>query len=142
MPVYRYIIFPVLLSFLLFFPENHGMIVLAQTQMEMNVDACETYKDAEGIMEDTYLRILSEYQDDEVFIEKFKAAQSAWMVFRDAHLSALFPEEDTYAEYGSMYPLCRCNVLRKMTDYRVEMLKMWEDGAEEGDLCVGSVRLK
>ncbi len=36
MPVYRYVIFPVLLSFLLLFPEKHGMIVLAQTQMEKN----------------------------------------------------------------------------------------------------------
>lgn len=142
MPIFRYTIFHVLITFILIFSGNPGKIANAQTQMEMTVDACETYKAVDDMMENTYLRILSEYQDDEIFMEKFKAAQSAWIVYRDAHLAALFPEEDNYVEYGSMYPVCRCTVLKNLTEYRFELLKIWEQGAEEGDICVGSIRFK
>ena len=114
----------------------------AQTQMEMNRDACEAFKAADESLDATYCRILDEYRDEEAFLLKFEAAQESWMVFRDAHLAALFPEEDPQMAYGSIFPLCRCQTLLEMTEKRIHVLEKWIDGIEEGDVCAGSIRYR
>ncbi len=114
----------------------------AQTQMEMNRDACEAFKAADESLDATYRRILDEYRDEEAFLVKFEAAQESWMAFRDAHLAAIFPEEDTQMAYGSIFPLCRCQTLLEMTEKRIQVLEKWIDGVEEGDVCVGSIRYR
>lgn len=114
----------------------------AQTQMEMNRDACEAYKAADESLDAVSRHILLEYQGDEVFLGKFKAAQKAWMTFRDAHLDALYPEENKQMAYGSIFPLCRCQTLLKMTEDRIQVLEKWIDGIEEGEVCVGSIRCR
>jgi uncharacterized protein YecT (DUF1311 family) len=121
---------------------NLAMPSAAQTQMEMNLDACEAFKAADESLDATYQRILSEYQDEKAFLVKFKAAQESWMIFRDAHLAALYPEEDTQMAYGSIFPLCRCQTLLEMTEERIQVLEKWIDGVEEGDVCVGSIRYR
>ncbi|WP_035270886.1 lysozyme inhibitor LprI family protein [Desulfonatronum thiodismutans] len=121
---------------------NLAMPSAAQTQMEMNLDACEAFKAAYESLDATYQRILVEYQDEKAFLVKFKAAQESWMIFRDAHLAALYPEEDTQMAYGSIFPLCRCQALLEMTEQRIQVLEKWIDGVEEGDVCVGSIRYR
>ena len=114
----------------------------AQTQMEMNRDICEALRVANETLDATYRRILAEYRDEEAFLVKFEAAQESWTAFRDAHLAALFPEEDTQMAYGSIFPLCRCQVLLEMTEERIHVLEKWIDGIEEGDVCTGSIRYR
>jgi uncharacterized protein YecT (DUF1311 family) len=117
-----------------------GSNSFAQTQAELNRDACATYKSADAEMNRTYKQILNEYQRDNVFIEKLKIAQRAWIKFRDAGLESLYP--DTPSAYGSVNPMCRCIALAELTTERTKSLKRWIDGVEEGDVCAGSMRTK
>jgi uncharacterized protein YecT (DUF1311 family) len=113
-----------------------------QTQADLNKSACDEYQRKDTELNKSYLQILNIYKDDAKFIEKLKLAQRAWIAFRDAELSALFPAEDTQAEYGSIYPVCRCQTLSELTSARTAQLRRWIDGIEEGDVCGGSIRVK
>ena len=112
----------------------------AQTQAELNRDACATYKNADAEMNRTYKQVLDKYQLDNVFIEKLKTAQRAWIKFRDADLESLYP--NTPSAYGSINPMCRCIALAELTTERTKSLKRWIDGVEEGDVCAGSMKIK
>jgi uncharacterized protein YecT (DUF1311 family) len=116
--------------------------VLAQTQGELNQQACDAYKSADVELNGVYQRVLSEYKGDALFDRKMKAAQHAWIAYRDAHLESLYPAEDPRLAYGSVYPMCRCMVLMEVTKKRTEILRRWVAGEKEGDVCVGSVKVR
>ena len=61
----------------------------AQTQMQMNKEACDTHKKADAEMNRAYQKILAEYKTDVQFIQKLKLAQRAWIAFRDAHVESI-----------------------------------------------------
>ena len=113
-----------------------------QSQMELNEQACAAYKKADAEMNKVYRRILSENHADKLFLQKMRAAQRAWLVFRDAHLEALYPAADKRAAYGTVNPMCQCMELEKLTSERVTVLRQWVDGIEEGDVCGGSIKVK
>ena len=113
---------------------------VAQTQSNMNQDACAQYKKADQALNATYAKVLKDYTRDPQFLAKLKQAQRVWIAFRDAHLEARFPKTDKQAEYGSAYPTCRCNVLTELTEQREKELKVWAVGIPEGDVCNGSVK--
>lgn len=113
----------------------------AQTQADMNQDACAQYKKTDQALNATYAKVLKDYAKDPLFLTKLKQAQRAWIAFRDAHLVARFPKADKQAEYGSSYPTCRCAVLTGLTEQREKELKVWADGIPEGDVCNGSVKV-
>ena len=112
----------------------------AQTQNDMNQDACGQYKQADQALNATYSKVLRGYAKETEFLAKLKQAQRAWIAFRDAHLAARFPKADKAAEYGSSYPACRCVLLAELTRERVKELQVWENGIPEGDVCNGSVK--
>jgi uncharacterized protein YecT (DUF1311 family) len=117
-----------------------GSNSFAQTQAELNRDACATYKNADAELNRTYKQVVDKYQRETVFVRKLKAAQRAWIVFRDADLESLYP--DTPSAYGSVNPMCHCIALAELTTERTKSLKRWIDGVEEGDVCAGSVKIK
>ncbi len=112
-----------------------------QTQGEMNDEACGKHKKADAELNRVYHRILREYANNRAFTRKFKSAQRAWIVFRDAHLASIYPDPSP-STYGSVNSMCRCITLTQLTDERVNQLKRWIDGTTEGDVCAGSIRLK
>ena len=114
----------------------------AQTQADMNEAACAKYSKSDAEMNAVYRQVLNKYKSETVFIAKFKAAQRAWIAFRDAHLESLYPEPNKLQAYGSVNPVCRCGVLTELTAERTKQLKQWLNGAEEGDVCSGSVRMR
>jgi uncharacterized protein YecT (DUF1311 family) len=111
----------------------------SQTQAEQNQDACAAYKSDE-LLNTTYARVTKQYANNGVFLRKLKAAQRAWLFFRDAHLEALCPAADKQVDYGSVYPTCRCAALKELTEQRTRELKTWLDGIPEGAVCRGSVK--
>ena len=115
-------------------------VALAQSQEKLNDEACSEFQKADEEMNSIYKQILIQYKDDSIFIEKLKVAQRAWLLFRDAHLESLYPEEDKLLYYGSVYPMCRCIILAGLTRKRTEELKLWLTGIEEGEVCGGSIR--
>ena len=86
-----------------------GAQMLAQTQSEMNEEACKKVKKAHAELDRLHQRILTANAKDTNFVKALRDAQRVWIAFRDAHLRSNFPDPD-WETYGSVYPMCRCNV--------------------------------
>lgn len=69
-----------------------------------------------------------------------KEAQRQWIKFRDAQVKMKYPAYQDADE--SILPMCRNYYLKELTDNRMQELRLWIDGVEEGDLCSGSIRIK
>jgi len=116
-------------------------IGFAQTQLEMNQQANDSYKKVNKELNEIYKQILIEYKTDTVFVKNLKSSQRIWITFRDAELKVKYPERET-EYYGSIHPVCVANYLEKLTRERINTLKVWITGIEEGDCCSGSVKMK
>ena len=117
-------------------------VALAQTQAGMNREACDEYTNADAELNTIYQQVLRDYKADALFIGKLRAAQRTWILYRDAHLAALYPAADPRSQYGSVYPACRCAALAEVTRKRTEELRRWTGRVAEGDVCAGSVRAR
>ena len=113
-----------------------------QSQTELNDDAASDFTSADREMTRVYAAVLKKNAGDKVFVAKFRAAQRAWLVFRDAEVAAQFPDADPRAAYGSMYPMCVSNLKTELTLNRIEQMKRWRDGEPEENVCAGSVPIK
>jgi uncharacterized protein YecT (DUF1311 family) len=120
---------------------NTSIGAAGQSQSEMNQEACGKYKKADVELNRIYQQILRDYAADKNFIQKARLAQRAWVAFRDAHVNSIYPDRSPQA-YGSVNPMCRCAILERLTNDRIEMLSEWTDRAPEGDVCVGSRKVK
>jgi len=98
------------------------------------------YTRADQELNSVYREVLRSYADDPAFVKKLKAAQRAWLAFRDAELAALYPRAQEPGYYGSIYPACFATAKADLTKRRTEDLRRWLDGVAEGDVCAGSVR--
>ena len=112
----------------------------SQTQLQMNEASCAKYKQADRELNRVYLKIVSDYRSDPVFIKAMKKAQLAWLRYRDAHVESIFP--GAASQYGSVSTMCRCGSLSEITKERTKTLNRWLEGIEEGDVCAGSVKIK
>lgn len=119
-----------------------GGAAVAQSQADMNAEACGASGRADEELNRVYARVLREYASDAKFVRKLRASQRAWLAFRDAHLAARFPEENKRGAYGSVFPMCSCGVQEELTRARTEQLNKWVEGLVEGDVCAGSVRTR
>nr|WP_234387189.1 lysozyme inhibitor LprI family protein [Aquimarina sp. Aq78] len=108
----------------------------------MNKDANNEYQKADTELNEVYQNILTEYKSDTIFIDRLKKTQRIWISYRDAELEMKFPAKNKQTEYGSVYPMCVSYFLKELTEERIEKLKIWLIGIEEGDVCSGSVKMK
>lgn len=113
--------------------------VLAETQLELNQEACNQLQKADDSLNKVYNQILANYKNDAVFIHQFVTAQKKWIEFRDAYVASMYVPQykDTY---GSVFPMCQCYFIEKVTTDRTRQLQIWLDGVGEGDVCTGSVK--
>ncbi len=77
---------------------------------------------------------MAKYKDDKIATAKLKAAQKAWIAFRDAEIAAQFAcdEDDASLCWGSMYPMLVNGELQAMTEIRTERLQKYiDDGPGE-----------
>jgi len=58
--------------------------------------------------------------------EKVRAAQTAWLTYRDAYIEAIYPARDKQV-YGSIYPTERDRLRSKLTTRQVEGLQQMLD---------------
>ena len=110
----------------------------SQTQAEMTYAAMQDYKLADTELNETYSKILKEYKSDKVFIRNIKESQKLWIKFRDAEVKLKFPEYNSKA--GSARSMCQLFLLKDLTEARTAELKKWLEGAEDGDVCTGSLK--
>lgn len=116
-------------------------IGFAQTQLDMNQKGNDSYRKADKELNEIYKQILVEYKSDTLFINNLKASQRIWIKFRDAELIVKYPERDP-GYYGSIHSVCVVNYLEKLTRERIKTLKVWIEGVDEGDACIGSIKTK
>ena len=121
---------------------SFSLVSFSQTQMEMNQDAHLAYQKADKELNRVYEAILTEYKSEPLFIERLKVAQRLWINFRDAELDMRFPKTDKGYHYGSVYPMCVSLILKEMTEERTKKLMVWLEGIEEGEMCLGSIKMK
>ena len=60
-------------------------------QAELNACAAEDRAAADKELNDVYKKILIEYKDETLFLEKLKIAQRVWIKLRDAEIEAMYP---------------------------------------------------
>ena len=113
----------------------------SQTQTELNMMQYESYKKTDKKLNEVYQAILKEYKSDTEFIKNLRASQRIWITFRDAEVKVKYPDREA-GYYGSIHPLCVSLYLEELTLDRVSTLTQWIKGAEEGDGCSGSIKVK
>ncbi|HAI46380.1 MAG TPA: DUF1311 domain-containing protein [Stenotrophomonas sp.] len=120
---------------------SDGMACDSPDQSQAGLNQCAgigaTAADAE--LNRVYARVLAANAGDTAFVTRFKAAQRAWVAFRDAQIAARFPDPQNA---GSVLPMCQSSEYEQLTRARVAQLKQWLDGTEEGDVCAGSYPMR
>ena len=104
----------------------------AMAQSEMNRCADLDARAADADLNHVYQALLAKLKDDDNATKKVRAAQRAWLAFRDAHLQELYPADDKQAQYGSMFPMCYSQAAIAMTKERTAQLRRMLD---DKDLC-------
>ena len=101
----------------------------------------ELYELQERTLNDNYRRIFKLYADDPVFLNKLKAAQRAWLKFRDAELEALFPHDGKAGAKSADIESARRVWMGRLAEERATQLARWIMGAKEDDPARGSIRV-
>jgi hypothetical protein len=72
---------------------------------------------------------LAASQNQPAAAAKVKAAESAWIAYRDAYLDAMFPAEDKQGVYGSIFPtkvdLHRASLARQQIVALKDLIKQY-----------------
>jgi uncharacterized protein YecT (DUF1311 family) len=89
----------------------------------MNRCASEEAKRADDELNATYRTLLSKAAAQPEAVAKIKAAERAWVAYRDAYIDAMFPAKNKQAEYGSAYPMLVNLIRAKLTRQQIAALK-------------------
>lgn len=114
---------------------------LCQSQIEMNKEARATYEKTDNELNRVYKDVIEEYSGDAEFIKNLKASERLRIKFRDAEILLKYPENNDVRN-GSVFPLCYYGYLTKLTQQRIDTLKVWLEGEPEGEVCGGSVKVR
>ena len=95
----------------------------AKTQNEANACANEEAARVDAELNDIYSTLLSRAASQPGATAKIKAAERAWIAYRDAYIDAMYPAKDKQAEYGSVYPMEVDFLRAKLTRQQVAALK-------------------
>ncbi|RKQ39772.1 lysozyme inhibitor LprI family protein [Enterobacter sp. R1(2018)] len=102
----------------------------ATSQAEINQCYGAEYKKQDDLLNQTYKQVMKRATDKQK--TQLKAAQNAWIAFRDADCELL----SSGAETGSVYPMVHAICMADKTRERTELLKSTLQ-CEEGDVsCV------
>ena len=94
----------------------------AMTQLEMNQCASDEYKKADAELNKVYQQAMLKLEPEHK--EKLKAAQTAWIKFRDTHCEC----ETFFVKNGSIEPMYRLECLKQITKNRtIQLRKLMEE---------------
>ncbi len=114
----------------------------AYTQAQMNQCSATSFEAADRELNRVYKEIRRLYKDDPALLKQLKKAQLAWIKLRDADLLLEYPELNDPQGAGSAFGMCIGMFKTQQTLQRVEFLKRWLKGSEEGDVCAGSQKFE
>ena len=92
--------------------------VFAQSQQEMNREAEASFTKADAELNRVYAKVIATLDDESK--PELKAAQRAWVAFRDAQATFQMNQE---ARGGSMAPMIYAGVRASLTKARIAQLK-------------------
>jgi uncharacterized protein YecT (DUF1311 family) len=95
----------------------------ANTQSEMTACASDEAARVDANLNTTYRALLARVASQPEALAKIKAAQKAWVAYRDAYIEATYPAKDKAAEYGSVYPLEVTLLRAKVTQRQLAALE-------------------
>ena len=108
----------------------------AKTQGEMNACASEEAARVDAQLNDVYRKLLSQAVSHHEAVAKIKAAERAWIAYRDAYMDAMYPAKDKQAEYGSAYPmeadLLRAKLTERQRTALEELLQQYNGAEQQG----------
>jgi uncharacterized protein YecT (DUF1311 family) len=91
----------------------------ANTQVQMTACAGTEAKRVDAKLNSTYRALLAKVESQPGAVTKIKAAERAWVAYRDAYIEATYPAKDKATEYGSMYLLDVALLRAKLTQRQV-----------------------
>lgn len=103
-------------------PEYHACSDEAKTQVAMNACASDEAARADAQLNDVYRALLQKTMDATA-ATKIKAAERAWITYRDAYIDAMYPAENKQVEYGSVYPMEIAMLRAKLTRIQIAALQ-------------------
>ncbi|HED33095.1 MAG TPA: DUF1311 domain-containing protein [Gammaproteobacteria bacterium] len=127
-------------SFAAFGKKTGSCLEKANTQSEMNHCKGISFEKADAELNRVYKLIRKVYKNDKEFLSGLKKSQLIWIKLRDADMEMRFPSESEQYQYGSAFPMCHSVIEKTLTLQRIEYLKQWLEGIEEGDVCSRSIK--
>jgi uncharacterized protein YecT (DUF1311 family) len=110
-------------------PQYQACMDKAKAQMEMNQCAGQEESRVDARMNEVYKQLLAKAADDQSAVAKIKAAERAWVAYRDSYCDAMYPAEDKRMEYGSIFPMDMALLRAKLTQQHIadlqELLKQY-----------------
>jgi uncharacterized protein YecT (DUF1311 family) len=104
-------------------PQYRACSEKAKVQAEMNACANDEAARVDAELNEVYQELISRVASQPEATAKIKAAEGAWIAYRDAYMDAMYPAKNKQAEYGSIYPM-EADLLRaKLTQRQVTALK-------------------
>jgi uncharacterized protein YecT (DUF1311 family) len=111
----------------------------SNTQLGLDKCADKSARAAQARLDSLLKQIRANNAGDEEFLAALEKSQKAWEQYRDAQMELRFPKKNKQAEYGTVFPMCASIDGESLTEERISELHRWLVGAEEGDVCAGSV---
>ncbi len=111
----------------------------SQSQVELNDKWCDKYNEVDKELNLIYQNVIKIYSNDTLLIKNLIKTQNNWIKLRNSDIELYMPKNE---HWGSASSMCRCQFLAELTQKRIEFLKMWEIGHEEGWMCGGTMRIK
>jgi len=123
----------VLLAALFSFSQNSAQYLAcnekAKAQPELNACAKQEADRVDAQMNTVYKQLVAKAASDPNDVAKIKAAERAWVAYRDAYIEATYPAADKQAEYGSEYLMDVALLTARLTQQHIadlqEMLKQY-----------------
>jgi uncharacterized protein YecT (DUF1311 family) len=125
MRTYSYFVFVLLASVLCCAQDSamyHACSKRATTQHDMNVCANEEAKRVNDELSKVYKLLLTKVSGNPDGSAKIRAAEKAWVAYRDAYIEAMYPAKDKQAEYGSIFPMEVDLLTAKLTRQQISAL--------------------
>ena len=114
-----------------------GFVVVAGCQGTEEKDPCKELDEIDFKMNALYKEVIEDYQDNNLFLKRWRTAQVDWIQYRDSYARSIWPKDKS--EYGENYVDCKCALLRDLTEERVEQIRMWLVGNRRFEDCGGSM---
>ena len=107
------------------------------TQIEMTACAVDDLDLADKKLNEVYKALMKKEAKNKPFVEKLRAAQKAWVAFRDAELAAMFACDNADPDvcWGSMTSQCYSSYQAKMTRERTKRLTQFLEQGQPADEC-------